>query len=63
MAPFPKAKVNGLYILKDKIGQGSFGQVFKGKKHIQLHVLCLNTANTLVNQFQRICINTASSLF
>jgi serine/threonine protein kinase len=33
MAPFPKAKVNGQYVLKEKIGQGSFGQVFKGKKN------------------------------
>lgn len=28
--PFPKMKINGQYILKEKIGQGSFGQVYKG---------------------------------
>ena len=30
MQPFPKIKVNGQYVLKEKIGQGSFGQVYKG---------------------------------
>lgn len=36
MQVFPKAKVNGRFHLREKIGQGSFGQVFKGTvKYIQ----------------------------
>jgi serine/threonine protein kinase len=40
MQPFPKIKVNGQYVLKEKIGQGSFGQVYKGNL-TQNRVICI----------------------
>ena len=36
MQPFPKPKVNGQYVIKEKIGQGSFGQVFRGMSNFLL---------------------------
>ena len=53
MQTFPKIKVNGQYVLKEKIGQGSFGQVFKGMHQWALSIHSFTFFASLIIPFTK----------